>query len=241
MTLAAIFFGFRGLIMTKVFSSLILNILFTSLAIAAPMPTTSTLDKSWQQVSSDEGIVTHRKEIDGSPLVAFRGETVIDVPIAKVANILMDTSRKLEWVHKIVEARDVRQINEYERIEYNHTASGFFAVRDRDFVFHAKATIDRPKNQVHFTLKSVADSLAPETDCVRGSLNESRYVLTSIDGGKKTHIVVEIHADPKGSVPNWLVNIFQKAWPRRTLDNIKKQASKDDVKEHPGIKAQLSS
>lgn len=226
--------------MAKFLSSLVVSVLFISIALAAPMPT-STLDSSWQEISADDGIVTHRKDVDGSPLVAFRGETVIEAPIAKIANILMDTSRKLEWVHKIVEARDVRQIGEYERIEYNHTASGFLLVSDRDFVFHAKATVDRPKNQVVFTLKSVTDALAPETDNVRGSLNESRYVLTSLDGGKRTHVIVEIHADPKGSLPKMLVNMFQKAWPRRTLDNIKKQASKADIQEHPGIKAQLAS
>lgn len=204
---------------------------------AAPMPALPVADKSWEEVSKDEGIVTHRKEVPGSDIVAFRGETIIDATVAKVSNILIDTSRKKEWVAKIIEAKDVREISQYERIEYNATSSGFFAVRDRDFVFRAKVDLNKEKGQVVFTLKSVNDPDAPETDRVRGWLNESRYILTSIDGGKRTHVVVEINADPRGSVPKWLVNIFQKSWPRKTLENIQKQAAKADVAEHPGIKA----
>lgn len=200
---------------------------------AAIMP----VDKVWEETSNDDGITVYRKEVPGSDLVAFRGETTIDAPIAKVANVLIDTSRKLEWVHKIVEAKDVRPIGEYERVEYNHTASGFFLVRDRDFVFQAKATIDKPNQRMTLRLKSVDDPLQPETDCVRGHLDNSAYTMTAVDGGKKTHLVVEIHADPRGAVPKWLVNLFQKAWPRNTIEGIKRQVAKPDVLEHPGVKA----
>ena len=79
----------------------------------------------------------------------------------------------------------------------------------------------------------------PETDCVRGQLDRSAYTMTSIDGGKRTHLIVEIHADPKGSVPKWLVNLFQKAWPRNTIEGIMRQVAKPDVHEHAGVKAML--
>lgn len=226
--------------MQKIFVGLIVAlslIAMVATGFAAPMPSLPVADKSWEEISKDDGIVTHRKEVEGSDIVAFRGEAVIEAPIAKVSNILIDTSRKKEWVAKIIEAKDIRPISEYERIEYNATSSGFFAVSDRDFVFRAKAQLNKEKGQVVFTLNSVEDPLAPETDRVRGSLNESKYVLTSLDGGKRTHMVVEIHADPKGSVPKWLVNLFQKSWPRKTIENIQKQAAKPDVTEHAGIKA----
>lgn len=190
----------------------------------------------WKKVSEDKGIKTFRKDIPGSDIVAFRGEGMIDASIAKVAGILIDTPRKQEWVAKIVEAKDVRDMGPYERVEYNHTASGFFLVRDRDFVFHAKAEFDKPNNRITFNMQSVEDSLMPESDCcVRGYLGKSAYTLTAIDGNH-TYAEVEIHADPKGGVPNWLVNLFQKSWPRTTLENMRAQAAKSDVAEHAGVK-----
>ena len=206
-------------------------------AMAAQMPALPKADRSWEEISQNDSVLVHRKEVANSDVVAFRGETTIDAPIAKVANVLIDTSRKTEWVHKIVEAKNIREISPLERIEYNHTSSGFFAVRDRDFVFHARAELNKNAKQVIFTLHSVDDPLMPEKSPVRGHLDNSRYFLTSIDGGKKTHVVVEIHADPKGSVPKWLVNLFQKSWPAKTLNGIRAQCAKPNVVEHPGIKA----
>jgi hypothetical protein len=36
--------------------------------------------------------------------------------------------------------------------------------------------------------------------------------------------------DPKGMLPTWVVNIFQKEWTLTTLIAIRKQTSKSDVK-----------
>lgn len=190
----------------------------------------------WEEISNDDGIIVHRMEIPDSDIVAFKGEAVVNASIAKVANILIDTKRKLEWVADIKEARDIRQIGEYERVEYNHTGTPW-PIRDRDFVFHAKVELDREKKTMWFKLHSVEDPAVPELSPVRGELKNSQYTLTSIDNDKKTRIVVEIHADPKGAIPKWLVNLTQKKWPRKTLTGIQNQAAKPDVVEHTAVRA----
>lgn len=205
-------------------------------AAAAQMPSVPVADSAWKKISNDNGVVAYSRDLPGTNVVAFRGETVIEASIAKVSNVLIDTSRKKEWVHKIADARDVRQISQYERVEYNRTSSGFFLVKDRDFVFTAKAEFDKTKNQAIFLMHSVQDPLAPETGSVRGEMKESRYILTRLSPNR-THVVVEIAADPKGNIPMWLVNLFQRSWPTKTLDGVRKQCAKADVAEHPGIKA----
>ena len=197
------------------------------------------IGKEWELRSDDDDLLVHSKEVPGSDVIAFRGEGIIEAPLAKVAQIMMDTPRKLEWVAKIEESKNVREIGPLERIEYNATYSGFFLVRNRDFVFHAKGEVDCKNQKLTFRLKSVEDPAMPESDHVRGTLNNSEYRFKAIDGGKKTHMIVEIHADPKGSVPKWLVNLFQKGWPRTTIENIRKQAAKPDVIENSEVKAAL--
>lgn len=193
---------------------------------------------AWEEVSRDDGIIVHRQEIEGNDVLAFRGEGVIDASVAKVASVLVDTSRKREWTPRLVEVRDVRQISPDERVEYHHTASGFFAVRDRDFVMHAKADYDTRNNKLSFHLKSTTDPLAPpDEDKIRGEMHRGLFVLTPSQDRKKTHLVIEIHVDPKGSVPKWLVNLFQKHWPRKMIENIQKQATRSDVADHVKAKA----
>jgi hypothetical protein len=41
---------------------------------------------------------------------------------------------------------------------------------------------------------------------------------------------VEIESDPKGWLPAWLVNFFQKDWARETIEGIRKQCAKPDLK-----------
>jgi hypothetical protein len=193
---------------------------------------------AWEFQGEDEGIKTWRSQVEGSPLVAWKGEALIDAPIGKVANVLADTSRKTEWIHKAAKAENVRLISPLERIEYNRTETPPLIMKDRDFVFHAWTELDRPKKEARIFFLSVEDPLKPEdSKYVRGKLIKSRYVLTQEEGGAKTRIVVEIHLDPMGSVPKWLVNLFQKSWPFRTLSGIRKQVLKTDVLENKTVKA----
>ena len=59
------------------------------------------------------------------------------------------------------------------------------------------------------------------------------YKLTPIDGGRATLLEIELHSDPKGSLPAWVVNLFQKSWARETINAIRKQVKKPDLKTPP--------
>jgi hypothetical protein len=195
---------------------------------------------SWEELSNEDGIKVWRREVEGSPVVAFRGETIIDASLAKVANVLDDTPRKGEWVCNLLEAKNVRMISTMERVEYNRTSAPW-PIKDRDFVFRADVKVDKKAKAITILIKSVTDPLMPvdEDKAVRGELLDSSYVLTSL-GDNKTRVVVEIQVDPKGSVPKWVVNWAQKGWPRKTLDGIRGQCAKSDVKELALVKEWLS-
>jgi hypothetical protein len=207
------------------------------LLVVAPL---ALADSTWEQVSSDDGITTWRKDVEGSSLVAFRGEAVIDAPIAKVARVLDDATRELEWVSDALEVRVVRDISPVERVEYNRTHAPW-PVKDRDFVFHAQMAVDPETQTVVYRLRSVKDDRAPEDEdkAVRGELEQSCYVLKSLDT-THTRLTVEIQADPKGSVPKWVVNLVQRSWPRKTIQGIRTQAAKADVTELAFVKTALA-
>src|SRR4051794_15025120 len=58
---------------------------------AAPEPT-------WEPVQEADGIAVFRRDVPGSPLVAFKGETTIEAPVEKVLWVLVDNEHKTEWV-----------------------------------------------------------------------------------------------------------------------------------------------
>jgi hypothetical protein len=185
----------------------------------------------WEEIGDDDGIRVSRKEIADSPIIAFRGEAIVDASIAKIAQVLDDTRRKVEWVASAAEARDVRTVGPFERIEYNHTTTPI-VLKDRDFVYKVKTEVDPQKQQIRIAFHSVEDALVPVySKCVRGRLVAGKYVLTAIDRDR-TRVLVEVQADPMGAVPKWIANVFQRSWPRRTLQGIRRQAARSDVPEH---------
>jgi START domain len=205
---------------------------------AAP-PAPAAPAEGWEKIDDDDGITVFRREIAGSPVIAFKGIGVVNAPIARVVAVITDTPRSTEWMDSTSEARVVRKVSPLEQIVYTHIATPV-VMKDRDFVTRAKAEIDGAKKRFVIRIQSVNDPGAPPTSYVRGEIHQSSFILTSIDGGKKTQVITEIHADPKGSVAKWIVNLFQKNWPHNTIKNLRKQVGKGDIKESADLRAALA-
>jgi len=193
----------------------------------------------WEKFGEDDGISVYRREEPGSPVVALRGEGVVDAPILRVASVIADPKRATEWIDKLVENKTVRKLGDDEYVEWDHIKTPP-VLTDRDFVFAIKLELHPKEKQVSFNYHSVYDSGAPKTDYVRGEFKFGTFLLTSIDGGKKTRVLAEVLADPKGSVPKWIVNMFQSGWPHETIVRLRAQVAKPDIKDEPRIKEKLT-
>jgi hypothetical protein len=193
----------------------------------------------WEKIDDDDGIAVYRREVPGSPIIAFKGEGVIDASILRVTSVIVDTTRATEWVESLVEARTLRHVSETEYIEYDHVGTPF-VMKDRDFVLDIKLELEPASKKAILKFHSVTDPLAPTTSYVRGELMQSSFALTALEHGTKTHIVAEIHCDPKGSVAKWIVNWFQKSWPHSTITRLRAQAAKPDIVDHPRLKQVLT-
>ena len=212
-------------------------ILFVSAVASADGATPK--DPPWEKFDEDEGISVFKREVAGSPIIALRGEGIVNAPILRVASVLVDSARAPEWIDKLAEVKVIRKISDDEFIHWNHIATPMI-LKDRDFVFDIKLVLDPANKKVMLNYHSVYDSGAPKTDYVRGEFKDGSFVLTSIEGGKKTLVVAQVLADPKGSVAKWIVNMFQKSWAHKTIASLRKQVAKPDIKDQPRLKDLLS-
>jgi START domain-containing protein len=201
-------------------------------AAAAPAPAAPV---AWEKIGDDDGVAVYKRDVPGSPLVAFKGEGVVNASILRVASVLVDSKRATEWIDRLVEARDIRMISETESIHYDHVATPI-VMKDRDFVSDVKLEFSPAEKKMSLKIHAVTDPAAPTTNYVRGELLHSAFVLTSIEHGTKTRVVAEIHADPKGSVAKWIVNLFQRSWPHNTITRLRAQVAKPDIQDHPRLK-----
>lgn len=188
----------------------------------------------WKQIKNQDGIRVFKGEIPNSPVVAFKGIGEIPASLKAVTSVLYNIDRKLHWVAKIKEAKIIRKTTPFEVIEYNETRAPW-PLQNRDFLFKAKITPESNWKKLTIDLQSVQDELMPKkSGVVRGEIHSSKFVLEEV-APNRTKISLEIHADPKGLIPKWIANLFQKQWPYQTLQNMRKEVTSGEFKVHPHI------
>jgi hypothetical protein len=215
--------------MRRPFCTIVVVVLVVPLALFA--------GEKWELVGNKDDIVTYRREVAGSPVIAIRGEAVVEAPLLHVASVLMDTARLPQWMDRVAEARRIRATSALHYVEYER-ASTPFPLTDRDFVIESWVEIDAAKKQMVLRARSAADASAPVTGLVRGEVLSSTFTLTALDS-RRTRVVTEVHTDPKGSIPKWMVNLVQKSWAHTTIMGLRGQVRKANVPDNPEVKALL--
>jgi hypothetical protein len=190
----------------------------------------------WEKVGEKAGVVIYQKDIENSSLVAFRGEGTVNAPLLRVASVMFDSVRAKEWIPNLGSTLILKWYSPTEFLEYDHVKTPFI-LKDRDFISKVKMDYDKINKKISFVYENADASEAPEdlrsTNYVRGYLNGTLFHLTSTDNDTKTFVEGEVYGDPKGSVPKWIVNMFQKDWPVATFVNLRKQVAKPDITNHP--------
>ena len=177
----------------------------------------------WEEINSREGIRILSRRVEGSPILAFKGIAEMEIPIGTLISVINDKARHHEWVPRLMESKTIELLSPLESIEYTRV-SGVWPIADRDVVFRSVAVIDEGRRQVIMRMTSVEHrSMPPREGTVRAELTESTYILTALSQDK-TLVESEFHGDPRGWVPTWIANIFQKSWPMTTLESLRAQA-----------------
>lgn len=193
---------------------------------------TPALAGGWASIDNTDGIETFKKEIEGSNMMAFRGEAETDVPLSSMVSVLLDPAKGTEWVDMLVGSEAVRRDGPHQILLYNHYDLSW-PISDRDYVMNRVANFDPANKVVTVTYSSVVDPLKPEQDCcVRATAHRTYWRFTTLESGR-TRVEVEVHTDPKGMLPAWVVNMVQKGWPRNSISGLTARATRADVKPHP--------
>ena len=201
---------------------------FALLALALAASTYRLQADDWKSVTSEHGIEIYKRTVPGSDVVAMKGVGVIDAPLWKIASILLDAKRAPEWADSLKESRVLRRIGPRSYIEYNHIGLPLI-IKDRDFVSEVQIDVDPSARTFALVYSPTNDGSAPATHNVRGVILDGKFEAVSLDEGKRTRLIAELQTDPKGLLPTWLVNLFQRNWPVNTFERLRAQAAKPDI------------
>jgi hypothetical protein len=196
----------------------------TSLLFAA-VPT------GWDLVGTTNGVEVARKKAEGTNVFAFRGEATTDISVAKLISILTNEVTSPKWVNMMV-GSDVIKTYDANTNLLHQTYDIPWPMDDRDYLFKKTIEFDSTAKKAMVHLTSVEDSLMPPQDgYVRAEGEKTLWSFEVLPSGK-TKIIVEVMTDPKGAMPDWLVNSVQEDWPHKTITSLLSFATSSDAKPH---------
>lgn len=210
----------------RAFSALLTFFLFSGIAESE----ISKTEAEWEEISCRNGIRVLSREMPGSDIIAFRGDVTINADIGTVINVINDKSRRKEWVDRLLASSTLKQDSSLESIEYTKISCPW-PISDRDFVFRSTTYLDEERGKVVMDMSSVDyPAMPPIKGVVRGETRHSVYTLIRIEDGI-TRVEVEFYGDPKGWIPAWVTNIFQKRWPEKTLTRLRNYTARKEVRD----------
>ena len=177
---------------------------------------------------SEFTIIVEKKNSPEDEVNTYRGTTTMPISIERIAYVLDDTESKKEWVSRLKEETRLEgNPSSYRSIAYQHYNLSW-PVSDRDYVIESKWTVtkDMKLPTAILSIKSIIRDDVPEIQGrVRGQLDRLMYKLEKLKSNQ-TRVTVEIMVNPKGLLPNFMINLIQKDWPITTLRQLHAQALK---------------
>ena len=187
----------------------------------------------WESVGQSDGVDVYRMQVQGSPMLAFRGEVVADVHISKIMEVFTNSEERGRWVDRYHSHETLEQTNRTELYWIRFSLPP--GISDRDYLLRANLEVDEEAKTVTARLRSVVDRRWPEQGCCVRAYTETFYEFEALSGNR-TRMVVEVHTDPKGRLPAWLVNRIQRGWPSTTLSNLIARAKAPEIESHSEYK-----
>lgn len=185
---------------------------------------TGTGDAQWQEIRNENGIQVYSLAVQNTAIVKARALAIINAPLENIQQLVDKLPQRSQWVPYLSYSKIIEKISATEQIEYS-LFSAPWPASNRDFVYRLQQSqqlID-DRLQLSYRMQSVNHAAMPsQPGLIRGEIFYSVYRLTAINA-EQTQLELIYHADPRGWLPNWIVNIIQRGFPFRMMQNLKRQ------------------
>ncbi len=168
---------------------------FSSAALAAD---------SWSLVRDRDGIQIFSREVPGSALRAVRGVGRIKAPVTEVVALLRDVPARPTWDATCASATVLRKTDRDEEMVYIHSQLPW-PVADREMVLRTSWSFDKEAATATLSSVVVRGGRAVTEGRVQVQEGYNIWTVRQIAAGE-AEVITEVHLDPGGRLPGWLLN-----------------------------------
>ncbi|MEM9326950.1 MAG: START domain-containing protein [Bacteroidota bacterium] len=173
----------------------------------------------WQLAKETDGIRVYLRERGDSPIKEFRAVGQVSASMSSVVALLIDAEAAPDWYNHVKEGRLLSEPARDSHLAY--TALSFpWPLSDRDMISKFEYKKDKNTGSVRLQVQSVPDHLPPDDKMIRIKRLEGYWMLTPLDGDV-VEVRYQFFADPEGSIPGWLINMFLVEDPITAMKNLR--------------------
>ncbi|HTI60083.1 START domain-containing protein [Mucilaginibacter sp.] len=176
-------------------------------------------NEGWNLKDNNDGIRIYTRDVANSKIKAIKVECELDATLSQLVAVLMDVKTSEEWLYHTSSNYIVKQVSPSEIYYYSMVVMPW-PISDRDFIAHLMVSQDTATRVVTIDAPCVGDMVPKKDKVVRVTNSTGRWVL-SPDGKDRVKVVYTLHADPGGSIPAWLTNMFATTGPSQSFKKLK--------------------
>ena len=174
----------------------------------------------WQLQIKKDGISVSTRKVDGSPILEYKADVIVDAPLPKATSIFEDDTKTPLWYHNCTYAELVEGKIPDQRVSYIVLRLPW-PVSERDSVFQSVRSLDPESGTVTYSQSALPTRLPERKGRIRVIYLNSVWRFTPLADGR-TEIYFQQHSDPGGSIPAFLVNRLSVEIPFYSLKNLRK-------------------
>ncbi|MEI7723605.1 MAG: hypothetical protein WCK09_00805 [Bacteroidota bacterium] len=180
--------------------------------------------QSWDFIKEKDGVKLYTRKENGSSLKSYKGMADIKAPAEKVYTLIEDVNHT-EWWDKNLNQIKVLLYEKNKRAQYYLVYDLPWPVTDRDLCVNVTVTFD-PATGIHKVIAGPLPGLIPEhEDKIR--IKDYHQTWTIQPAGEVlSHVILEGHVDPAGSIPDWLSNMLIVDSPLKVITGIRDRLEK---------------
>ncbi len=179
----------------------------------------SQSNDNWELSLSKHGVEVYTRKTDGHAVKEFKAIADVNLSAEEVKNLLINPETYPDWMNSVKEAYLIKKENGlyyiYSRIEVP------WPFDDRDEISTTEFVEDSVSGDILCKINILENYGDEKKGLVRIKDGYGKWILKNNENGG-CNVTFQFYADPGGSLPKSLINMFIESSPYKTLTALKK-------------------
>ena len=161
-----------------------------------------------------------------NPVLSYKAETTLDIPIEKAVALILDVNNTSKWVPNVAKAELLSRDDKKGEFLIYMVLDFPFPLKDRDMVVKGKMSKD---SQGVITIKNFAiqQGKALNSNYIRLKDYSGDWTFQKL-AANQVKVITSGHANPEGSIPSSVTNMLVEQQPYQMLQKMKVELAKNN-------------